>query len=50
MLILVLKIEKNDTNKNKNDYDLNDMSAQDSSEDECGPRKIVPNWAKRMWH
>ncbi|XP_022169640.1 inner centromere protein-like [Myzus persicae] len=32
---------------NKNDYGLNDVSARDSSEDESGPKKPVPNWAKR---
>jgi len=34
---------------NKNDYGLNDVSARDSSEDESGPKKPVPNWAKRMY-
>lgn len=32
---------------NKNDYGLNDVSARDSSEDESGPKKPVPSWAKR---
>lgn len=48
MLIFILKIVKNETKENKNDYGLQDMSVEDSSEDEAGPRKIVPNWAKRM--
>ncbi|XP_050423080.1 inner centromere protein A-like isoform X2 [Adelges cooleyi] len=29
------------------DYGLNDISARDSSEDESGPKKPVPDWAKR---
>lgn len=36
------------TEIDKNDYGLNDISARDSSEDESGPKKPVPSWAKRM--
>lgn len=46
MCCVLLQIEKT-TASNKNDYGLNDVSARDSSEDESGPKKTVPSWAKR---
>lgn len=40
----LFQIEK--TGINQNDYGLNDVSARDSSDDESGPKKPVPIWAK----
>lgn len=36
-----------ETESNANDYGLHDVSARDSSDDESGPKKPVPSWAKR---
>ncbi|XP_050438721.1 inner centromere protein isoform X2 [Adelges cooleyi] len=41
------KIKTKNVENSKDDYGLNDVSAQDSSEDETGPKRTIPEWAKR---
>lgn len=35
--------------KNKDDYGLDDVRSDDSSDDESNPKKVVPEWARGLY-
>lgn len=41
----VAEKKKPTKSKSAEDYDINDLRSDDSTDDECAPKKKIPNWA-----